>query len=282
MSAKRSYRFLALLLLIQLFIPTAVFSSDLKSGLDKYLKNLPERNNVYIYLENLKTGEKYVKQPDKVVPAASIIKIPVMLEVMEQIKEKKLKAEDTLILKDKDKVPGGGLLKNYKNNTPVTIDRLVSLMISESDNTATNMLINKVGMYSVNNRLRKLRIKNTSLQLLIFDLKAYSQGKDNLTTAADMGILLKKIYKRQVATPELCFKMTDILKKSKNNNGIPKYISGAAVAHKTGSLAGIKGDSGIILSTNPYVLSVFVKGLPEATAEKIIAEIGKISFSALK
>jgi beta-lactamase class A len=273
---------LLILFLLQLIIPANGFSKNLKTELDTYLNKLPVKRNVSIYLELLKSNQKFLKDPDKVVPAASIIKLPVMAEVMEQVKEKKLKLSDSLTLKSTDKVGGGGLLKNYKNNTKVTIEQLVFLMITESDNTATNMLINKVGMNSVNQRIKKLGMKNTSLELLIFDLKAYSQGKDNKTTAADMGILLKKIYNNQLATPELCKYMIEILKKNKNNNAIPKYIKGIPIAHKTGSLAGIKGDVAIILSKNPYILSIFVKGLPEPQAEKIIADIARISFEGLR
>jgi beta-lactamase class A len=271
--------FLALMLLF--FIPFNAFGDSLKADLDTYLKKLPAGKNVSVYLEVLKNGQKYLKNPGQVVPAASIIKIPVMVEVMEQVKEKKFKLTDSLLLKSSDKVQGGGLLKNQKNNTRVTIERLVFLMITESDNTATNMLIKKVGMDSINNRMKKLGLAKTSVEMLIFDLRAYARGKDNRTTASETALLLKKIYRQEVATPDLCRFMLEILKRNKNKNAIPKFLKGVPVAHKTGSLSGIQGDAGIIYSSNPYILSVFIRGLPATQAEGIIAEIARISFNSL-
>ena len=281
---KKKINIFALFILFFIGFSQAGFAltDTLGNSLNTYISKFPAKTNVYIYLESTNNKTVFKKNENKILSAASIIKIPVMIEVMEQVKEKKFKLQDKITLSEKDKVSGSGVLKSNKSGLKLTIYRLVYLMITESDNTATNMLINKVGMQAINIRMQKLGLTKTFLQLLIMDFEAASQGKDNYTSAYETAILLKKIYNNQIATPDLCQIMINILKKTKNNKAILKFLPSVPVAHKTGSLYNIYGDTGIIYTERPFILSIFVQGQTIEKSEKIIGDIAKISFEYLK
>jgi len=217
---------------------------------------------------------------DERVPSASVIKLPIMLEAMERAKAGTLDLDEIHILIDAEKTGGDGVLKTYSHRSRISYRDLVRLMMIYSDNTATNIFISELGMDAINQRMQTIGLPKSQLNRAMMDTLAARQGHENYVTAREMNTLLTKIYRHQVATPALCEQMIAILKQNEDKATIPRLLPrGTVVAHKTGVLTYVRGDAGIVFTRQPFLLSVFVEGVPTPEAEQIIGEIALICYT---
>ena len=186
-----------------------------------------------------------------------------------QAKEKKLKLTDTLTYhKRRDKVPGSGVLQHLSDETSLKVIDACVLMTVLSDNTATNMLIDLVGVKNVNQRMVSLGLNEILLFRKSFKNKAvvhpdlckkYGFG---MSTPRDMNRLLELVYAGKVVDKKSCKMMIDIMKHQFYGHGIRAHIMepGVWVANKTGSVTGVRNDVGIIHSAKgTWALSMFVE-----------------------
>jgi beta-lactamase class A len=221
----------------------------------KDLEGFPGQPSVIFY--DFESDGKISLNSNIVMEAASLIKIPVMLEVYRQISEGNLRADKELVLQDSYKTGGAGILKDEKAGTHWTVEKLTELMITGSDNTATDMLIDLVGMERVEQTAKQIGLTQTTLKRKIFDFDQIYKGLDNLTTAEDMLIIYRELYEGDAFREKHRGMMLNILKGQKNKKIIPKHLpEDVQVAHKTGGLLGIVHDAGIVypVSRKPYVL----------------------------
>ncbi len=260
---------------------TAFSQSPLADSLTAYLHRLPAVTHVSLAVKSLTDNTiAFSHRADERVPSASVIKLPIMLEIMEQVKAGTLKLDETHTLKSSEKAGGDGVLKNQPDGSQLSYRELLRLMMIHSDNTATNIFINKLGRGAINKRIRAIGLTKSQLNRMMMDTLAARQGRENYVTANEMSTLMEKIYRHQVATSALCDEMLAILKQNDDITTIPRLLPKAAIiAHKTGTLAYIKGDVGIVYSTTPFLLSVFVEGVPTPEAERIIGEIALICYT---
>ena len=141
------------------------------AGLDTRLAPLAEahKGEVAIAVKHLITGETYFLNADRVMPTASLIKVAVMLEVYHQADEGKIRLTDHLTMREEDKVPGSGLLTtHFSGGTTFSIHDAVHLMMAVSDNTATNLLLDRVGIANVNKRMEGRGLKETRINSKVF------------------------------------------------------------------------------------------------------------------
>jgi len=257
--------------------------STLISNLDVYLVQLPAEVKVNFQIESLQ-GQVYASRgPEEDVPSASVIKIPILVELMEQVKSGKLHLDGKYTLLETDKTGGSGIIAKYENGTILTLDELARLMMIASDNTATNVIIRKVGQEAVNNRMKKLGLPKLQLNRVMMDTAAVARGIDNYVTAREINTLLHLIFNNQVATPVLCERMISFLLANEDTATLPRLIpKDIRVAHKTGGLTYVRGDAGVVFTPKPFIISVFVRGITTEIAEKIIGEIGEICYLSLK
>lgn len=221
----------------------------------------------------------FAYRADERVPSASVIKLSILLEAMERVKAGTLDPDEIHILLDSEKTGGDGVLKTYSHRSRIAYRDLLRLMLINSDNTATNIFINELGMDAINARSQAVGLTQTRLNRLMMDTLAVQQGRQNYVTAREMNVLLKKIYRHEVATPALCEQMLDILKQTEDTATIPRLLPpGTVVAHKTGILNYVRGDVGIVYAKNPFLLSVFVEGTTTPEAEKIIGEVASTCY----
>ena len=208
-----------------------------------------------VYLKNLVTGETRAYAADKSVVAASVIKIPVMIEVFRQARDGLLDFNEIHRLADDERLPSCGTLKAMHTGIEMTLLDLTKLMIIVSDNAATNILIRRVGMDNVNQTLRGLGCEKTCLRRLLFDSEASARGIENSMTAGEMGLLLEKLYRGELVSKEASAQMLDILKDQRLNGKLPFFLHtmGIPVAHKTGEDDGITHDVGILYTGEPMV-----------------------------
>lgn len=258
-------------------------NQPLTSSLDAYISQLPSGVRINLQVESLK-GKVYASRgADEAVPSASVIKIPILVELMEQVKTGKFHLEDNHVLLATDKTGGSGVIAKYPDDTKMTIRELARLMMVASDNTATNILIRKVGQEAVNHRMKELGLPSLRLNRIMMDTAAVARGIDNYVTPREINTLLRLIYTHKVATKALCEQMMEFLWQNEDRTTLPRLLpQTVGVAHKTGGLTYVRGDAGIVFTPTPFVISVFVRGIETSKAEKIIGEIGQICYQLLK
>ena len=207
---------------------------------------------------DLSTGQKYLFHADEVLPTASSIKIAILAEFYRQVQQGKLKFTDLYTLQQADLVGGSGIAEALTPGvTRLTLRDVAALMISVSDNSATNIIIDRVGMENVNALLDSLGLTRTRLRRKMMDLKAAGEGRENIATPRELMTLLEDLYRGKVlnkAMTEDFFKLLSIHKESYIPRELPEDVR---VANKPGELEGVRNDSGIVFTGNrPYVISV--------------------------
>lgn len=207
------------------------------------------------YYEGLQSGERITHQEDLPLMAASVIKLPIMVEAFRQMVQEGLDPMTPFTIKKEDKLPSCGVLSYLHDGVTLPLIDLVTVMIIVSDNTATNLLIDFLGMDKINCTMKGLGLSGSKLNRKLFQPELSKQGIQNYVTARDMGLLLKKIYRRELISKEADEKMLDILTCQQLNGKMPFYIhcDGIKCAHKTGEDDGITHDVGIVLTQKPFI-----------------------------
>jgi beta-lactamase class A len=203
------------------------------------------RGRMGVAAKNLDTGETVLVDADTRFPTASVIKLAVMVEVHHQIAEGRLGRDTRLTLTDDAKVGGSGVLGRLHGGTQLSIADLVGLMITISDNTATNMLIERVGTRAVNDRLGSYGLEDTKLFRPTFgdgraDVlpeleKEYGLG---MTTPREIALLMERIAEGRVVDRAVCDAMLGVLRQQDVVTMIPRSLpegQEVVVAHKTGT-----------------------------------------------
>jgi beta-lactamase class A len=207
---------------------------------------------------DLSTGQKYLLHADEVLPTASSIKIAILAELFHQVQQGKLKFTDPYTLQQADLVGGSGIAEALTPGvTRLTLRDVAALMISVSDNSATNVIIDRVGMENVNALLDSLGLTHTRLRRKMMDVKAAAEGRENIATPREMMTLLEDLYRGKVLNKQLTdefFNLLSIHKESYIPRELPEDLR---IANKPGELEGVRNDSGIVFTGNrPFVITV--------------------------
>jgi beta-lactamase class A len=221
---------------------------------------------VAVAVKRLDSSESVYINADEVLPTASLIKFPVMLEVYMQVLEGKVKLSDMVTLKESDKVTGSGILTcHFSEGATFSLRDAVRLMTVFSDNTATNLVLDKIGIAATGQRMKDWGFPNTKIHAMVFKgsttsinpegTKKYGLGS---TTAREMAGLFEKLHRGKVATPEACKEMIGHLKKGEDTTKLKRLLpEEIEVAHKSGSVSDVKTDAGILyLPTGPVAICV--------------------------
>jgi len=182
---------------------------------------------------------------DVVFPAASLAKVPILVTLARQLAKSSTHTWETQVeVSEAARVPSDGVLADLSPAFRPTIHDLAHLMITISDNTAANVLLDLVGMETVNATMRELHLHSTRLERRFIDFEARKAGRDNWTTAADMALLLGHIYLGHIPERERLLK---ILLRQNDYKILPAYWGeDVPFAHKTGGLEGVMHDAGIL------------------------------------
>ncbi|KAA8676330.1 serine hydrolase [Clostridium sp. HV4-5-A1G] len=236
--------------------------------------------NCAFMVENLKTGEKAAYNEKVVVPSASLIKIPIMMEVFKQVKEGKLSLKQRITVENDVKVPFS-ILNLLESGSSYTLKDIITLMIIQSDNTAANILIDLAGMDNVNDYIKSLKIKDTTLQRKMMDSLARKEGRENKTTASDMVKFFEIIYRGEKSGEPYSIMMKDILINQLDNSVMRLDVPDeTTIAHKTGDLDGISYDVGIVYLPNvDYIFCGLTwNAVTNNFARKTIGRISRIAY----
>lgn len=243
------------------------------------LYNFP--GNVGLVIKDLRNNKTILYNQDRLFPSASLVKIAIMVACFQAELEGKISFNDYFRLKSKYKARGSGILRYFPSGKKVSIRELVELMITKSDNTATNILTEILGFDYLNNYFRQIGLKNTNFSRNVMDIKGYYQGIENYTTASDIAQILEKIYRHQLVSPEASEKMLILLKKQEIRDRLPRYLpSQVEIAHKTGLFDNVCHDAGIVFHPQgDFLISALVSDHREhRLAKELIGQIAKIVF----
>ncbi len=233
--------------------------------------------DVALFAENLKTHETVALAPDTPVQTASVIKLAILYEALEQVREGKAHFEDKITLTKDDQVPGSGVLLMFDAPLTLTLKDVLTMMIVMSDNSGANLAMDHVGIANVNRRLAMLGLKDTYLYKKVFrpapagvnmpaDQKKFGLGK---TTAREMAELMTKIATCDVAEPgapardddaALCGVALKMLHWQFYRSAADRYLDGMpgatgdSIANKTGSLEAVRNDIAAISTKNGMVV----------------------------
>lgn len=207
-----------------------------------------------VYYKNLVTGFTWGIREEEAYQAASVIKLPLFLHILSQSAAGNLSLEERLTVTDRDKMPSCGALNLFAGEITVDIHTLCRLMIDLSDNTATNVLINRCTIPGANVGFREMGLEKTVLRRLLFDRAAAAQGLENTICPREMGMLLERLYRETFVSPSVSREAMDILLKQKINHKLGGKLYGVPIAHKTGEDYRLSNDVGIVFAPEPFVL----------------------------
>jgi beta-lactamase class A len=294
------------ILSVLLFICFSILIAEQKdveqttSKLQKRLEAMAANFNgtIGVAIQNIETGETARLNADELFPMASVYKIPIMVEVFQQIEGSNFSLNDRVELTEDMRTPGSGVLTLMDNGLKPTIKDLITLMIIVSDNEATDILLQKVGAANVTATMKKLGLKNISVNRTTREVmgdysdlmnpklkgmsrqelrklpagyitpemkarpeKDFSKIMKDVATPKDMNTLLIKIYKGEAASPSSCKQMLNILGQQQFNTRLPRYLpEGTTIIHKTGTIGSTTNDAGIIFLAHCHIaITVFTK-----------------------
>lgn len=244
---------------------------------------------VGVYFRDLHSGDSVLIEPDLRVHAASMMKVPVMIQVFRDVEAGRLRFEDTVTVTRRfssivDGSPYELGVEDDSDSTlysqrRATVRELVDLMITVSSNLAANLLIEMVDATRVTESMRALGADSIEVLRGVEDIKAYEAGLSNTTTARDLGVIFAAIAEGRAAGDASCREMLEILARQAFTGGIPADLPvGTRVAHKTGLITRINHDGGIVYRNGQpaYVLVVLTRGIEDPeVADRFIADLSR-------
>ena len=247
--------------------------SDVDRGLDGVLG---------VAIEDLTSEQKFVLRGNEIFPQASSIKIAVLAELYRQAQSGKLKLTDMYTVQASDLVPDSSIMSGLiPGVTRITLRDLATMMMAVSDNSAANVLIDRVGMDSVNEFMNSLGLANTRLRRKMMDLKAAGEGRENISTPQEMMTLLESVYRGKVFNKEMTDDFFKEFQAGRRDSRIPRDLpEDLAIGAKSGELEGVRSDSGIVfLAKRPYIICVMTTYLRrERDGEETISKISLAAY----
>ncbi|MED4784338.1 serine hydrolase [Brevibacillus choshinensis] len=270
-----------------------------------------------VAVTHLETGETAGNLDDQLFQLASAFKIPILVTLMRDVEEGKIRLDQRVPLKWDERVPGSGILQELDAGAALTVKDLATLMTIVSDNYATDLILNLVGLANVNAHMRELGLEEIHLHHTCWQLLNHCVGMEdlepspagfaeyerreetedyevlldvsmptldnNVATPADLNRLLVMIAKKEILTPASCDIMLDIMRRQHYNSRLPYLLPpGTKVAHKTGTVNEVVNDAGIIYlpeNKGAIAITVLSRGIKDKqAAELTIARVAKAIY----
>ncbi|MCI6275618.1 MAG: class A beta-lactamase-related serine hydrolase [Clostridium sp.] len=232
---------------------------DLKSEIQNIIDI--NKGDVAVAIKTLGSDKEIMINEDMIFPSASTIKLLIMSRIMKEVNDGQRSLDDIIELKEQCKCGGDGILKELDCGHEFTLKEIITLMIILSDNTATNMLIDMIGINNINIMADELNLKSTRLRRKMMDSEAVKQGRENTTCAKDLCRILYLIYDGKLVNGKYSDVMIDILKRQQVGGRLNLYLPDEIlIAHKTGDLDKLEHDVGIVYHPKQnYIICVLTK-----------------------
>ncbi len=234
--------------------------------------------DVGFYFRRLNGDEApLVHNPDLPLIAASVIKIPIMVAAFREAAAGRLDFGETVTIRPEMKMPSFGALTYMHDGLAATLGDLVTLMIILSDNTATNILIDRLTPDLVNRAMDDLGIPGICLRRRLFEPALSARGIQNTVTARGVGALLERMYAGTLLGRADDDRMLGILKNQRLNGKLPFYLhsEGIKCAHKTGEDDGITHDAGIVYADDPFVIVMLSNRVDVPAFERLMQDAAR-------
>lgn len=231
-------------------------------------------------------GTRFSHNGERRFVAASTVKIAIMIELFRRIDAGALSLDQPHPLRAGDKADGSGILARLHTGIDLTLGDLVYLMMSISDNSATNMLIETLGMAPINATMAALGMRDSVLGRKMRGALRNAEEQENWALPGEYAGLIAALLENRAASPEACAQMVALLEAQQNERRIARHLptrNRPRWGSKTGSLPGICNDVGFIMTaTGPLILAVFCEALPDPhTGEALIGAIAKAALEAV-
>ena len=290
-ACSRAMFYLALVVRTLVVSATAVQAADLKDQLQPIIDK--HAGDVSVAVRHLTSQEAFVYRADEPMPTASLIKFPVMIEVYRQVAAGELSLDEPIILRDEDKVQGSGILtQHFSAGTRISLRDAVRLMIVYSDNTATNLVLDKIGLDSVGRTMIALDAPHTKIYAKVFrrdtsidpeSSRRYGLGS---TTAAEMVQLFSALHEGKLVSEDACRQMGSHLERCDDRTKLLRQLPvGTKLAHKTGAVSRARCDAGVLVTpSGPVAICVLTANNEDSrftddnAAVVLIGEIGRVVF----
>ena len=256
---------------------------NLKIDINKLLEHI--NDNISILIKDIKNNKiiYWINEKEKII-SASTIKVQIMLAILEQVKQNKIKLTDEILVRNMDILEDTQVFEQGERR--YTLEELLNWMIIKSDNTATNVLINQFGFNYINNYInQELKLEKTELNRLMQDDVARENGRENYISQKDMFKCFKMLYNHEILNDDLCDLAMHILEKQRSQNQIMRYIyDDVKFAHKTGVLDYLNHDVGVMNINNQMIyIGISVYNCKKKEGNKqIVGKIGKLFYMEYK
>lgn len=240
-----------------------------------------QKGNAAVVVKNLKTKEEIKINEDLVFPSASTIKLAIMSELLNRVNKGSIELKNSIEVAEAMKTGGDGILKELNYGHRFSLEEIMTMMIIVSDNMATNILIDLLGMSEINATIKNLGLKDTKLQRKMMDSQARKEGRENLITANDLAHILELIYYGQNINKKYSDMMLNILKRQQVRGRLDLYLpEEVVIAHKTGDLDNLEHDAGIVyLKDSEYIICVLTnETATNKDGREIIGKISRIVY----
>ena len=220
-------------------------------------------------------GEETGFNEDLPLVAASVVKVPVMVEAFRQFRAGLLDPDEQVTIRPEDRMPSCGALTYLSDKVRPTLMDLTTLMIILSDNTAANLMIDRVGVDAVNRTMEERGVPGICLRRKFFQPQLAALGVTNTVTARGCGVLLEKMAKGELLGGEDDARMLSILYNQRLNGKIPFFLHGVKIAHKTGEDDGTTHDAALIQAKRPFVLCMLSNDVDVPEYERLMQDTAR-------
>ena len=274
MKIKNARSITPLALAVLLFSPSAFGQAKGSSPLDARVRaeTTPFKGKIFLFAENLDTGETFSLDGDERVRTASTIKIAVMIEAFGRVAEGRAKWTDELVLTKAARYAGSGVLPELADGLRLTLRDCVNLMMLISDNTATNMVLDDLTTDAVNARMNSLGFKSTRIMRRVGSGGESKEGKDpnnkrfglGATTPHEMVEILAKLDRGEIISAAASKEMLDLMKREQARYAIGRTIADTPMASKYGALDHLRSCVALVYSNRGKIaIAITVDDMPE-------------------
>jgi len=222
----------------------------------------------------------YERDPDARFPAASVIKIPILMTVYADAADGRLSLDERVAVGEH--LPGTGVLGRVTGVTDATVRDHATLMTIVSDNTSTNRLMERLGVERIAERMREWGCVRTELRRKMFDFEAANRGFDNVATPRELAALLLRLVRGELIDRATSDAVLAVLEGTQDDALIRRYLPARTrVAHKTGSLEKVRNDAAVIWAERPVIAVGLVNGVPDVRpARSLLGLLGWLAYGA--
>lgn len=254
---------------------------DITPDVERMAKELG--GTVSVAVRNIDNAFDFSFNDEARVGSASTIKVPILLEALRQARDGVLSLDKDHAITADQRCDGSGVLRHMRDGLVVTIRDLLTLMIIVSDNTATNILIDIVGIDKVNSTLRGFGYTSTTLMRKMYDWDGIARGRNNFVVAREMADLLARIARHDALGGEWDELIMSVLGKQMFQDELGLLLPDGVLANKTGQVDGVVNDCGVVTTERfRYSIAVFTKDAPcPGEAKVMIGRISKVIYDAV-